>query len=155
MQPSLERLFKTSPFILQHLFRKPRFVLSQLSYTTEGLEQFPAACPCRTQVLQEQPPHLHFMLGFSTPARMAPPKVHVSCAVVQRPFSSRTFPMAQLSLPALSSPCCCSSGDTQCTDLSCFRAVQEIQRSPFLPLCSSNELCDATQPLIFSRVVAG
>lgn len=70
-------------------------------------------------------------------------------------FSSRTFPMAQLSLPALSSPCCCSGADTQCTDLSCFRAVQEILRSPFLPLCSSNELCDATQLLIFSRVVAG
>lgn len=148
--------FKTSPFILQYLFRKERLVSSQLACTTAGLQQFLGVCPLQnactlgaTSSSVQQHLHLHFVLvtDFFTLAWMPPLKACASCLLVQRPFLAGHFP--------------CPSSLPTFPELSVLLLrywcsvhwpfpVSEL----FFPFCSSHELCDATQLLIFSGIVA-
>lgn len=80
--------------------------------------------------------------------------LHFTCTGTAT-FSSGTFPLPQLS-PRLLWALRAAAQVLTLSALTflCFRAAQEIQCLSFLPFCSSNELCDATQLLIFSGIVA-
>ena len=104
-----------------------------------------------------QHPPLRFVpiTNFSTLAWLPPLKSLCFMSACTATFSSRTLSLPQLSLCLLQALRAAAQVSTlSALTLPCFGAVQEIQRSPFFPFCSSNELCDATQLLIFSGIVA-